>query len=296
MEVRLGKRPEGQPVRSDLYDQAYFLSTCEGHEEFAASQGLEMSRRLHAAFGVAGIRPGMRVLDVGCGRGEVLRHCARLGAQAHGIDYAAAAVGLSRKALADGEAAGVYRADAKRLPFADQTFARVLLFDIVEHLHAWELDQALGEVWRVLLPGGRVIIHTAPNAWYDRYAYPIVRLVRTLMGQGADYPKDPRAVIPANVAVHVNEQSALGLWLTLRRHGFQPRVWLDTPPQKRNEGWLLRLARYILFRWPPFRWFFEREVFAVAQKGGSELGTEGLGHGERPFADAEKGNRCISER
>ncbi len=270
MRKRRSRKPGGcrgdQPVPPERYDQAYFLSVCEGYEEFAASEGRELSRRLRDAFAVAGIEPEMRVLDVGCGRGEILRHCTRLGAEAHGIDYSAAAVDMSRRALVEREAAGVYQADAKWLPFADGVFDRVLLFDIVEHLHPWELDQALREARRVLRPGGRLVIHTAPNVWYDRYAYPVVRLVRILMGQGANYPKDPRAIIPANVDVHVNEQSALSLWRLLRRHGFRARVWLDTPPQNRQEGWVLRLARHILFNWPPFRWFFEREVFAVAEK------------------------------
>lgn len=251
-------------VPPDRYDTTYFLSVCEGYEEFLASEGKELSRRLREAFAVAGIGPGMRVLDVGCGRGEILRHCTRAGATAYGIDYARAAVLLSRQVVAAGEAAGVYQADARRLPFPSATFDRVLLFDIVEHLYPWELDQALREVRRVLKPDGRLVIHTAPNVWYDRYAYPIVRLVRILMGQGDRYPRNPRALIPANLEVHVNEQSALSLWRLLRRHGFRARVWLATPPQNRQEPWLLRVARYVLFHWPPFRWFFEREVFAVA--------------------------------
>ena len=263
---RSRKQADIQPVQSDHYDQDYFLSACEGYEEFIASEGKALSRRLTAAFDVAGIEPGMRVLDVGCGRGEILRHCTQLGAEAHGIDYAAVAVELSRQAVIDGEAAGVYQADAKHLPFADATFDRVLLFDIVEHLHPWELDRALHAVRRVLRPDGRVVIHTAPNVWYDRYAYPVVRLIRILMGQGRRYPRDPRAIIPANVDVHVNEQSLLSLWRVLRRNGFRGRVWLDTPPQNRQENLLFHVARHILFNWPPFRWFFEREVFAVARK------------------------------
>jgi len=259
-----------QPVCPERYDEAYFLGSCEGYVEFVASEGAHLSRRLSQAFEVAEVKPGMRVLDVGCGRGEVLRRCAKLGARAYGIDYAPVAVKMARRLLSreGGETRGavaVYQADAKGLPFPDAFFDRLLLFDLVEHLHPWELDRALAEARRVLRPDGQLIVHTAPNVWYDRYAYPLVRLARTLMGQGADYPKNPRAIVPANLDVHVNEQSLFSLWRALRRAGFRARVWLGTPPQNREEGWLLRLVRHILFNWPPFHWFFEREVFAVAR-------------------------------
>ena len=249
-----------QPVRAEHYNEAYYLSACEGYEEFAASEGAHLSRRLSQSFEIAEVAPGMRVLDVGCGRGEVLRRCADLGVEAYGVDYAPVAVQMAR------EAGSVCRADAKRLPFEALSFDRVLMFDLVEHLHPWELDRALAETRRVLRSDGRLIIHTAPNAWYDRCAYSLVRLVRTVMGQGRRYPRDPRAVIPANLDVHVNEQSVLSLWRVLRRAGFDARVWLDTPPQSRDEGPMLAAARHVLFNWPPFHWFFEREVFAVAQR------------------------------
>ncbi len=263
MKSVLGSRVEQeieqiQPVHPERYDEAYFLGACEGYTEFIASEGVHLSRRLSQAFEVAEVAPGMQVLDVGCGRGEIVRHCVRLGAQAYGVDYASVALRMAR------DAGSVYRANAKRLPFPSAFFDRVLMFDIVEHLHPWELDLALAEARRVLRPDGRLIIHTAPNVWYDRYAYPLVRLVRVLMGQRANYPKDPRAIIPANLDVHVNEQSATSLRRVLRRAGFRPQVWLDTPPQNRQEGWVFRVTRHILFNWPPFSWFFEREVFAVA--------------------------------
>ncbi len=262
--------PERRSLPSDLYTEEYFRTACEGYNEFNQSDGDQLSRRLEAAFALAAVTPGMIVLDVGCGRGEILRHCARLGADACGIDYATAAVNMS---LAVAEKTdqlqgtiAVCQADAKHLPFPDQTFDRVLMFDVVEHLYPWELHRAMREVHRVLKPDGRFIVHTAPNAWYDRFAYPVVRAVRRLMGQRDRYPANPREfMVGVNAHVHVNEQSMLSLRRALNQAGFKARVWLDSPPQDWNSEALGQVRRF-LFHTPPFRWLFEREVFAVAVK------------------------------
>jgi ubiquinone/menaquinone biosynthesis C-methylase UbiE len=263
--------PRQTPIPPDRYDEAYFLTACEGYEEFIQSDGEHLSRRLKQAFEFAGVERGMRVLDLGCGRGEIVRHVARLGAQSFGIDYSQAAVNLSRRVMEREPAGSLYglaQSDAKRLPFRDNVFDRVLLFDVVEHLHPWELDLCLREVLRALKPGGQIVVHTAPNRWYDLYAYPLVRQVRRLMGQGHRYPANPRALnVAINTEVHVNEQDILRLRRALTKNGFsRVKVWLDTPPQHRAEGTLMSMLRHIAFNWIPFAWFFEREVFAIGAK------------------------------
>jgi ubiquinone/menaquinone biosynthesis C-methylase UbiE len=270
----------GPSLPSTLYTEEYFLTACEGYDVFIESEGAHLSRRLRDAFALADVRPGMRVLDVGCGRGEILRHCMRLGVEAHGMDYAAVAARMSRDVVASEVAhaaangggtshlPGVCRADAKVLPFPGNYFDRALMFDVVEHLFPWELHQAYVEVGRVLKPGGRLIIHTAPNRWYDAYAYPWVRRARILMGQGDNYPKDPRAITPVNQDVHVNEQDLLSMRRALKKAGYTDiQVWLDSPPQNRAESNVMAGLRRVAFGLPPFRWFFEREVFAVATPG-----------------------------
>lgn len=270
---------EQKSLPSTLYTEEYFLTACEGYDVFTESEGEHLSRRLRDAFAVAEVQPGMRVLDVGCGRGEILRHCLKLGIEAYGVDYAEAATQMARRVIAieqerkvgeNGEnsavSAAVFRSDAKHLPFPTAYFDRVLMYDVVEHLYPWELQRAIVEVRRVLRDDGRFIIHTAPNRWYDAYAYPWVRRVRTLLGEGHKYPQDPRAITPVNQEVHVNEQDILSMRRALNQAGFKGKIWLDSPPQNRDEGSVMATLRHLAFEVPPFRWFFERELFAVASK------------------------------
>jgi ubiquinone/menaquinone biosynthesis C-methylase UbiE len=269
--TREPKDPKNAPVPSTLYTEEYFLTACEGYDEFISTEGKNLSRRLRDALMHAAIEPGMNVLDVGCGRGEIIRHCAALGANTFGIDYAAVAVSMSQDII-NGTSdlsgkTGVALADAKKLPFPTGKFDRVLLFDVVEHLYPWELHEALREIHRVLKPDGRLVVHTAPNIWYDKYAYPVVRTFRTLLGQGKDYPANPRAfLVDVNQDVHVNEQSLLSMRQALAKAGFNGRVWLDSPPQRVQNPLPIEILRRAMFKLPPFRWFFEREVFAVASK------------------------------
>jgi ubiquinone/menaquinone biosynthesis C-methylase UbiE len=267
---------EDKPLPSTLYTEEYFLTACEGYDVFVESEGRHLSRRLNDAFAMAEVGADMRILDVGCGRGEIIRHCMKLGIEAYGVDYAEVATLMTRdvvnQTMAESEekqqmsVSRVYRSDAKRLPFPDNSFDRVLMFDVVEHLYPWELHEAMLEVRRVLKDDGRFIIHTAPNRWYDKYAYPVVRFFRRLFGQGGQYPKNPRAIVPVNQDVHVNEQDIRSMNQALRAAGFEGKVWLDTPPQNRRENFILAGFRRLFFDVPPFRWFFEREVFAVAVK------------------------------
>ena len=98
---------EKKSLPSELYTEEYFLTACEGYDVFIESEGQHLSRRLHDAFAVAEVKSGMRLLDVGCGRGEILRHCMQLGVEAYGLDYAEAATKMTQEAIASQQQTGV---------------------------------------------------------------------------------------------------------------------------------------------------------------------------------------------
>lgn len=104
-----------------------------------------------AVMDAAGIGPGTRVLDVGCGSGEFLALLREAGAAAVGADPAPAMVGLAR-----GAGVEVVLAGAESLPFDDG------LFDVVTAVNALQFasdtTEALREFARVLGPGGRIAV------------------------------------------------------------------------------------------------------------------------------------------
>ena len=132
MERASGRR--SPPVDSALYDEAYFLSECEGYEEFIASGGQALSRRLATALDSAEIEPGMRVLDVGCGRGESLIWVSRQGALAWGLDYSSEALRIAKEMIATGTCEVeskflLLSANTKHIPFPAQSLDRVLMLE-----------------------------------------------------------------------------------------------------------------------------------------------------------------------
>jgi len=98
------------------------------------------------------------VLEIGCGSGamalEILRRYPAVRLMA--TDYDESMVNVARERLAPfGDRAEVRRADATDLPFANGAFDAALSFIMLHHVIKWE--QALGELVRVLRPGGRLI-------------------------------------------------------------------------------------------------------------------------------------------
>jgi SAM-dependent methyltransferase len=109
----------------------------------------------------AGLRSGMRVLDVACGTGVVSVTAARRGAKVTGLDLTPE---LLKVARANAEIAKVaiewHEGDAEALPFADSTFDAVV--SQFGHMFAPRPEIAISEMLRVLRPGGIIAFSTWP--------------------------------------------------------------------------------------------------------------------------------------
>jgi len=67
-----------QPVPAEVYDEETVLSFVGegGYHDFIASKGDRLPPRMARSLLLMDLRPGMRVLDMGCGRGEMVLHAA----------------------------------------------------------------------------------------------------------------------------------------------------------------------------------------------------------------------------
>ncbi|HEX8105081.1 MAG TPA: methyltransferase domain-containing protein [Solirubrobacteraceae bacterium] len=246
-------------VPPSAYDDAYYREACAGAEAWTRSGGREIDPLYPWALRLAGLAAGETVLDVGCGRGELLVAAVEQGAaRAIGVEYSPAAVALARATVAAHGAddrAEVLQADARRLPLPGASADLVTLLDVVEHLTPAELALALTEARRVLRPGGRVFVHTMPNRLIFTVTYRALRLAT-----GLRWPADPRTEHERRM--HVNEQTRGGLERALRAAGFaDARAWYGRWVREDVPG--ARFAR-ALARRPRSRALGAADVWAVA--------------------------------
>lgn len=113
-----------------------------------------------------------RIVDVGCGRGELLRDLQRYGASAEsywGVDLMVDRVEAARARFPD---AHFLSASAHHLPFDDQEFDLVCQFTLMSSIVDPDTKRKVAdELDRVLRPGGRLL-------WYDYWINPLNRSAR----------------------------------------------------------------------------------------------------------------------
>jgi SAM-dependent methyltransferase len=108
-----------------------------------------------------------RVLEVGCGNGELLRLLATdlPDARLAGMDLSPVALrSAAEKGSSEGAAVALTQANLLRLPFANQSFDALLALDSFDQ-SAIDIDAALAEAWRVLRPGGFLLLRVSAYPW-----------------------------------------------------------------------------------------------------------------------------------
>jgi ubiquinone/menaquinone biosynthesis C-methylase UbiE len=213
---------EDQDVPKALgYDEEYYSSRFYDCSEDRISRVVRLAR----------IRPGDRILDLGCGPGAVAVHCALQGAQVFGADPSRAALRLSEKrARMAGVRLELFEFDGKTLPFRDSSFDTIIMADVAEHIDDSSMSLLLDECSRLLLPGGRLVLHTAPALEAIR----ICRFLRRFTFGALDLQAG--LITPEYEHLHIRYHSLNSIRSHLMRSGLSPIVWGE--------------VKYLKDRWP----------------------------------------------
>ncbi len=118
----------------------------------------------------AWVRPGDRICEVGCGEGQVARTLMAAGASSVvGVDPSRGQLAAAQRRAGGPQ---YLRGDAERLPLADGTVDGAVVCLVFEHLDV--IEAAIGEINRVLAPGGRLLLmlnhpllQTPGSGWVD---------------------------------------------------------------------------------------------------------------------------------
>jgi 2-polyprenyl-3-methyl-5-hydroxy-6-metoxy-1,4-benzoquinol methylase len=258
------------------YDRDYYLGDCGGYPEFLESRGRRLDDRLGGIAALVDRQWPLRVLDLGCGRGELAAHFARRGAEVSAVDYSAEALELAAECLAASpEAAGrveLVCGDVTAVP-VDRPYDAVVAADLVEHLAADELDALCAQVARHLAPTGEFVVHSYPNRWFYEREYPRRRASAAQLG--SYLPAEPRSRYEQ--LMHVNELSPPELEAVLAAHFAHVVVWAGDLAEMRGT---LDRARADLFDAAP-------DLFAVASHLPIDTGALRRAVGMDPLTDRE---------
>ncbi len=101
------------------------------------------------------------LVDIACGGGLMGPYVGSLGYRHVGLDLSHGSL-----RLAAGHGIAALRADAHRLPLADESADVVVAGEVLEHVR--DADTVLAEAVRVLRPGGMLVLDTLADTWWAR--------------------------------------------------------------------------------------------------------------------------------
>lgn len=269
------------------YTKEYYLFDCNGYHEFKRSNGTELELRLEIAVKKIPIKRGMKILDIGCGRGEIVFWAAKKGAEAIGIDYSKDAIELANKALSKQpkeikEKVKFQVMDGKELSFKSKSVDGVVMIEVWEHLYPEEQEEILKEIFKILKDDGFLFIHTAPSKWFNDftyrfYCYPISSL---LVGVWNIFKKNKYPnILPwkqirtdSHKIMHVGEPDYFSMKKIIKENGFYGKIRsTNITVLKPEVSFKDKLFNFLIYLYPlskfyPVNAFFGNDFIGIFRK------------------------------
>jgi len=265
------KNRDNSEIKQSNYTEDYFFTCVDGFAEFKNNYGSSYIKKKEISL--LDVQPGLKFLDIGHGRGEILYHCEKLGAFAYGVDYSDAANSIAKNTLKQSPNAWIIKSNCEPLPFKDGTFDRILVGDLIEHLSFEKGVRLLKEISRVLAPGGYFLLHTSPNSLFMKFIYPILILFM-------DKKRRKGVIQHVNIQnkVHIHEYNYFNLKRLAKTANFKAHIWIDADITRKGtfrhinnlteaEKIIIRLVTSVTkYRFMPILIFLGNDLWMKSQK------------------------------
>jgi SAM-dependent methyltransferase len=159
--------PVPPPTDPRFYGEDYYATRLHDRHWFR-NNARKFRSRWDNCLRLLALQQDQVLLELGCASGEHTVRLAPKVRRAIGLDFSPDAIRLAReRAAREGSAAEFVQGDVADLAvFADGSVDRVLAMDLVEHVPDDVLSAMLRECFRVLRPGGRLVVYTPSASHY----------------------------------------------------------------------------------------------------------------------------------
>lgn len=157
------------------------------------------------------------VLDIGCGRGTMVRKVAGLCREVIGMDPSVAAVGITKRNNKSICNSHVIMASAVSVPLRSDVVDKIYMLEVIEHLDRADTVRSLSEIQRILRLHGTACLST------PHLEFPLTLLLKLYR------------IATREISLHVDEKGARIFTKLLRREKFHFKVILEKYRNTRND-------------------------------------------------------------
>lgn len=250
----------------EIYNKEYFLNQVDGCTSFLEFDGKfeSLFPRYQRNVELLDLKHDHKLLEIGCGRGEICIFHAMRGGLAKGVDYSRDAIELAKlKASSLGLSVEFITSSFGNIKDEDDTYDRILASEFIEHISQEEGELFFNLAYSMLKADGKLFVYTMPNTLFRHYGYPIYRFLNLF--RGIILPKVMADMTHEHYRLyHLNEQNYFSLLSLAKKSGFK-KITVGYDARNEGESKLKQFLKYMIGK-TPLRHILLTGLYLLAEK------------------------------
>jgi cyclopropane fatty-acyl-phospholipid synthase-like methyltransferase len=198
------------------------MESATGHDEFKKFEGKfeQLIEKFRMVITCLNLQKSDNLLDIGCGRGELVIFHVKNGGMATGVDFSDEAIQLARAKAKELNSICNFQINSFEKIDENQKFDKIVSIDFIEHISIGEGRIFFSKCYNLLNSEGKLIVYTYPNTIRRRYGYRLIRFFSIIKRKPLP-EKEPDTISDHYKQYHLNEQSYFTLKKSAKKAGFK---------------------------------------------------------------------------